>query len=194
MDEMTAQQIFLGERVAHVRELKTEVTRLTDELARARAELAEFRSHFALALAAARDADRLPAGGRLLVVDGWNALLGGVTVLAPGERHLPSREKAARLRVCVRAWLDRHPQDAAWIVFDGAEAGGRAEPRLHVTYTGGAGLHRADRLVCDYLRMRRLVGAAHDVLVLTEDKDFRREAAALGAAVAGVAALRASAD
>ena len=73
---MTANDIFMDSRVAHVRELKTEVSRLKEELARTREELAGLREHFALALVAARDAERLPADGRILIIDGWNAVIG----------------------------------------------------------------------------------------------------------------------
>jgi len=186
---MTANDIFQGARLVHVRELKAEVARLNEELARTREELEGLRSHFALALEAAREADRIPSGGRLVIVDGWNALLGSASVLPPAERRLPPKDKEELLRARVRVWLADHPLDSAWIVFDGERAGGASEPRLRTTFTGGTGPHRADRLVCDYLRMRRFVGTASDVLVLTEDRDFRRAAETLGAVVAGVGAL-----
>lgn len=186
---MTSNEIFQNSRVAHVRELKAEVARLREELAQTRAELEGLRSHFALALEAARDADRIPAGGRLVIVDGWNALLGSASVLPPAERRLPIPEKEERLRALVRTRLDAHPLDFAWIVFDGARPGGTSEDRLRITFTGGEGPHRADRLVCDYLRMRRLSGSAQTVLVVTDDRDFRHEAESLGATVAGVDTL-----
>ena len=189
MAHMTANDIFQDSRVAHVRELKREVAELREELARARAELESLRSHFDLALKAARDAEALPPGGTLLVVDGWNALLGSASVLPPEARRMPAAEKREALRALVLAWLDAHPQDAAWIVFDGGQAGGTAEERLHVTFTGGTGPHRADRMVCDYLRMRRLSGTVRAIVVLTEDRDFRRAAEQLGAQVRSVREL-----
>lgn len=186
---MTANDIYLGARVAHVRELKAEIARLNAALADARAALAGLRDHFALALVAARDADALPAGGRLAVVDGWNALLGSASLLAPAERRADAWQKRERLCALVRAWLDAHPLDRAWIVFDGPQADATADGRLRVSFTGGEGAHRADRMVCDYLRGRRAAGAAHRVCVFTEDADFRRAAAALGADVCPVRAL-----
>lgn len=186
---MNANQLFIDTRAVHVRELKGEITRLNDELAHTRAELDSLRSHFALALAAARDADNLPAGGHLVIVDGWNALLCSVNVLDTTERRKTPAEKRMRLRELARVWLDTHPADFIWIVFDGTTADGSAENRLRTTFTGGTGQHRADRLVCDYLRMRRLTGTSHEVIVLTEDKDFRRTAEALGATVRAVTYL-----
>ena len=56
---MTTNDIFRDTRVAHVRELKAEVARLKEELARVRDARESLDRHFALALAAARDAERL---------------------------------------------------------------------------------------------------------------------------------------
>lgn len=186
---MTAHAIFADARVARVRELKAEIRRLNEDLARTRAELEGLRAHFALALAAARDAETLPEGGRLAVVDGWNALLGSASLLTPAERRLDAPDRRAVLLAHVRAWLGAHPLDRAWIVFDGPQAGGEAEGRLRVSFTGGEGPHRADRLVCDYLRMCRYAGTAHRVHVFTEDAAFRRAAAALGGAVHAIREL-----
>ena len=173
---MTAQQIMQDLHVARIRALKDEVARLKAELARAREEHDSLRRHFALALLAAQDAERIGPDGTLLIVDGWNAILGSENV--GGQRD--------RLTQLARAWLAAHPADRAWIVFDGHEANGSAEGRLRVSYTGGTGAHRADRLVCDYLRMRRYAGASGNVTVVTNDKDFRREAERLGAKTEGI--------
>jgi len=78
-------------------------------------------------------------------------------------------------------------------LFDGTEMHATAESdgRLRMGYTGGTGAHRADRMVCDYLRMRKILGLNHAVTVVTDDKDFAKEAAALGAAVKGTDTLNA---
>ena len=186
---MTSNDIFNATRLAHVRELKAENEQLREELARTRAELDAVRSHFALALEAARDADRLPPEGRLLIVDGWNALLVSGSILSAEEKRQTPSGKEALLAARVQTWLAAHPLDRAWIVFDGAHAGGRADGRLRLSFTGGRGAHRADRLVCDYLRMCRFAGARHTILVATEDKDFRRDVQALGATVVSVSTL-----
>ena len=89
----------------------------------------------------------------------------------------------------MRTWLDAHPLDRAWIVFDGPQADGETEGRLRVSFTGGEGPHRADRLICDYLRMCRYAGTAHRIHVFTEDTDFRRAAAALGGTVHAIREL-----
>lgn len=173
--------------MAHVRELKADVARLKEELARACAARDSLDAHFALALAAARDADSLAADATLLIVDGWNVLLGASGIRTPGARRDALAAKEDGLRRRVRAWLDSHPTDRAWIVFDGPRINGVQEGRLRISWTGGTGDHRADRLVCDYLRMRRLVGATGGVVrVVTDDKDFRKLASGLGAEVVAV--------
>ena len=162
--------------MTRIRALKDEVARLKAELARACEERDSLRQHFALALLAAQDVEQIGPDGTLLIVDGLNAILGSENI--GGQR--------ARLAQLASEWLAAHPADRAWIVFDGHEANGSAEGRLRVSYTGGTGAHRADRLVCDYLRMRRDAGASGKVTVVTNDKDFRKEAERLGATAKGI--------
>lgn len=177
---MTANDIFMDSRVAHVRELKTEVSRLKEELARTREELVGLREHFALALVAARDAERLPADGRILIIDGWNAVI-GTRRLSDEVRRVRRHELVDRLRT--RCETD--PGIFVWLLFDGSEANAdlQAEGRLRVGYTGGTGEHRADRMVCDYLRMLKHLGLKPSVTVATDDKDFAHDAQALGATI-----------
>ena len=183
---MTATDIIRDARVAHVRALKAEVARLKDELARERGARASLENHFALALAAARDAERMAPDAELFVVDGWNAVI-GTRRLDAAARHA-GRD---RLIEVLRARVAADPRLHAWALFDGAEmrAAAEADGRLRVGYTGGTGAHRADRMVCDYLRMRKILGLNHAVTVVTDDKDFAKEAAALGAAVKGTDTL-----
>ena len=185
---MTSNDIFRDTRVAHVRELKAEVARLKEELAREHGARESLESHFALALAAARDAERMAPDAELLVVDGWNAVI-GTHRLDADARHAGRDRLVANLRARVAA----DPRLHVWALFDGAEMGAAAEAegRLRVGYTGGTGAHRADRMVCDYLRMRKILGLNHAVTVVTDDKDFAKEAAALGASVKGTDTLNA---
>lgn len=179
MSLMTAQQIMQDSHLTRVRELRDEVIRLKGELARACEERDSLRQHFAIALMAARDAEFLSDKGIMLIVDGWNAILGSVNI---GGRQ-------SRLTELVRVWLKAHPNDRAWIVFDGPRVSGSTKRRLRISYSGGEGAHRADRLVCDYLRMRQYTGQKGHVIVLTNDKAFRSEAARLGAEISGIEEL-----
>ncbi len=185
---MTSNDIFRDTRVAHVRELKAEVARLKEELAREHGARESLESHFALALAAARDAERMAPDAELLVVDGWNAVI-GTHRLDADARHAGRDRLVANLRARVSA----DPRLHVWALFDGAEmrAAAESDGRLRVGYTGGTGAHRADRMVCDYLRMRKILGLNHAVTVVTDDKDFAKEAAALGASVKGTDTLNA---
>lgn len=162
---MDAQDVILGSRVAHVRELKTEVARLKADNARLRDENAELREHFGMALLAAEDLSALAPGGRFVIVDGWNMILGS-------RRLARDRDELVAL---ARRHLDEHPGDFVWIVFDGPRENSRTEGRLRITYTGGTGPHRADRFVCDFLRMARLSGDISRIDVMTNDSDFAKE-------------------
>jgi hypothetical protein len=181
---MTSQQIMQDSHMTRMRALKDENARLREELSRACEERDSLRHHFALALLAARDAEQLPAGGTMLIVDGWNAVI-GTRRLDDAARHA----RRDRLIESLRAHVAADPHLHVWALFDGAEMHAEAEARLRVGYTGGTGAHRADRMVCDYLRMRKILGLNHPVTVVTDDKDFAKEAAALGAAVKGTDTL-----
>ena len=124
---MNAQDVILGARVAHVRELKAEVERLRSENDALRAENGELRSHFDLALVAAEDLSRMDPGGRLVVMDGWNLILG-----AKKEAGCPDELVAQ-----AKAHLEANPLDCVWIVFDGPRFDVRTEGRLRISWTGG---------------------------------------------------------
>lgn len=159
---MNAQSVMMDSRLTHVRELQAEVKRLRAELQAERAEREALESHFALALAAAEDLKAIPAGGRLVIYDGWNLILGA-------HREADNREE---LIAQAQAQLAAHPDDRAWIVLDGPEAKSTVEGRLRVTYTGGTGLHRADRMILDYVKMAHLRGFTVPIEVKTRDKDL----------------------
>jgi len=165
LSKMNAQDVILGSRVAHVRELKTEVARLKADNARLREENAELRQHFDMALLAAEDFRALAPDGKFIIVDGWNLILGS-------RRLVHDRDELVAL---ARRHLDEHPRDFVWIVFDGPKENSRTDGRLRISYTGGTGLHRADRFVCDFLRMARLSGDLSRIEVKTNDLDFAKE-------------------
>lgn len=164
---MNAQDVILGARVAHVRELKAEVERLRSENDALRAENGELRSHFDLALVAAEDLSRMDPGGRLVVMDGWNLILG-----AKKEAGCPDELVAQ-----AKAHLEANPLDCVWIVFDGPRFDVRTEGRLRISWTGGTGTQRADRFICDFLRMARFCGWASRIDVRTNDKLLGRTVA-----------------
>lgn len=162
---MKAQDVILSSRVAHVRELKSEIERLKAENLELRNENTQLKGHFAMALLAAEDLRNLPEEGRFIIVDGWNAVL-GATKDAENPKGLISLYKRH---------LEDNLSDFVWIVFDGHTENSRVEGRLRVSYTGGGGLHRADRFICDFLRMAKFSGGLSRIDVRTRDKDFIKE-------------------
>lgn len=162
---MKAQDVILSSRVAHVRELKAQNDRLKAENLELRNENAQLKGHFAMALLAAEDLRNLPDGGRFVIVDGWNAIL-GATKDAGNPKELIS---------LYRKHLEKNPADFVWIVFDGHTENSNTEGRLRVSYTGGEGPHRADRFICDFLRMAKFSGGLAKIEVKTRDKDFMKE-------------------
>lgn len=162
---MDAQDVIFSSRVAHVRELKSEISKLKAENTQLRNENIQLKEHFAMALLASRDLSNLKEGGKLIIVDGWNAILGAKKD-ASNPKELISLYKKH---------LDENQSDFVWIVFDGHTENSRCEDRLRISYTGGDGLHRADRFICDFLRMAKFSGGLEFIEVRTHDKDFLKE-------------------
>jgi hypothetical protein len=165
------QQVVFDARVTQVRALKSEIDRLKGENARLRDENAALSHHLDLAILAACDLQRMPPGGTFVLVDGWNLVLGAQKEAASAQALLERQ----------RAYLEEHPLDFVWVVFDGPKASASTQGRLRVSYTGGTGPHRADRLICDFLRMAARAGFRVPMRVLTQDKDLRKMACRLGA-------------
>lgn len=161
---MTAQDVILGARVQHVRELKTQIAALKAQNDRLQRENDEFRTHFDLALTAAEDLRTLPVGGHFVIIDGWNFILG-----ANRTAHDP-----AQLRQHALKYLAENPTDFVWIVFDGPHEAVEQGDRLRISYTGGTGPQRADRFICDFVRMATFCGLSERLIVKTRDKALRR--------------------
>ena len=152
---MSAQDIIMGSRVAHVRELKAEIERLKSENAALRTAHDSLKAHFDLALLAAAD---LASGEPLEIWDGWNLVLGAKKE-AKDRDELIAQANASGKRV--------------WIVFDGPDENVHLlGANVRVSYTGGTGEHRADKLIVDFVRMAAYLGRAEQVSVRTNDKDF----------------------
>ena len=122
-------------------------------------------AHFDLAILAANDLAALPPDGRLVIVDGWNMILGANKVA----------KDRAELIAQAKAHVAEHPSDFVWIVLDGPRASSSVDGRVRVSYTGGVGAHRADKFICDFLKMARFRGDIRRIEVRTDDKDFKKE-------------------
>ena len=154
---MTAQDFILGARVAHLRELKTEIERLKRDNAVLRDENQAIRSHLDLALLALAE---LQTSEGLEIWDGWNLILGAGRV-ASSRADLVAQAKATGRRV--------------WIVFDGHDERVRNDGLVRVSYTGGSGDHRADRFIIDFIRAAVYLGLKGKIILRTDDRDFRAE-------------------
>ena len=152
-------------RLVRVRELQTALTKAAAENLRLKTENEMLFAHFDLAVLAANDLAALPPDGRLVIVDGWNMILGANKVA----------KDRAELVAQAKAHVAEHPSDFVWIVLDGPRASSSVDGRVRVSYTGGVGAHRADKFICDFLKMARFRGDLRRVEVRTDDKDFKKE-------------------
>ena len=162
---MNAQDMIEAARLVRVRELQTALTKAAAENLRLKTENEMLFAHFDLAILAANDLAALPPDGRLVIVDGLNMILGADKVA----------KDRADLVAQAKAHVAEHPSDFVWIVLDGPRASSRVDGRVRVSYTGGVGAHRADKFICDFLRMARFRGDLGRIEVRTNDKDFRKD-------------------
>ena len=162
---MNAQDMIEAARLVRVRELQTALTKAAAENLRLKTENEMLFAHFDLAVLAANDLAALPPDGRLVIVDGWNMILGANKVA----------KDRAELIAQAKAHVAEHPSDFVWIVLDGPRASSSIDGRVRVSYTGGVGAHRADKFICDFLKMARFSGDLRRIEVRTDDKDFKKE-------------------
>ena len=154
---MNAQDIIKSSQLTRVRELQTALTKAAAENAALHDELDSLKAHFDMALLAAMD---LKGGEPLEIWDGWNLILGAKKE-AKDRADLIAQAKASGKRV--------------WIVLDGHDENIHLlGANVRVSYTGGTGGHRADKFICDFVRMAAYLGLADRVSVRTNDKDFRK--------------------
>ena len=160
---MTAQDIIRSSQLTRVRELQTALTKAAAENTALHDELDSLKAHFDLALLAAMD---LKNGEPLEIWDGWNLILGAQKV-ARSRDELIAQAKATGKRI--------------WIVFDGHDENVRfADSKVRISYTGGTGEHRADKFICDFVRMAHYLGLADGVTVRTNDRDFLKSCTKTG--------------
>ena len=154
---MDAQEVIYGSRATHIRELQTEVSKLRAENAELRERVESLNAHFDKALLAAME---LRDGGDLEIWDGWNLILGSPRAARDRAELIAQAKKTGR---------------RIWIVLDGKDENVTETDGVRVSYTGGTGEHRADKFICDFLRMTKYLGLADRVTVRTNDKDFRKK-------------------
>lgn len=188
---MTAANIIMDARVAHVRELKTELAKVKARLVSAESDRDVLVSHFALALTALHDFERLPCDAQFCIIDGWNAILHNRNVSKLSSENV-SKLKAEFLQGIGIV----HTHDAVeaesgeccdspidtWVIFDGADERSSKHGRYRISYTGGVGSQRADRLIVDYVHAAKILGLdVSRIIVKTSDKELVKKVTGLGA-------------
>lgn len=157
---MNTQSLQIAARLNEARKLREEYAALKRENARLRDELASLEAH--LDLAQTLLADLGAEGRRLVLVDGWNLILGA------GSEHRTREALMAHYQTLV----DADPNLVVWIIFDGPKAATSGTGRLRATYTGGEGPQRADRFIKSVVRAAGFLGLGDRVDIHSRDKDL----------------------
>ena len=157
---MNTQSLQIAARLNEARKLREEHAALKRENAHLRDEIASLEAHLDLAQTVLTD---LGAEGRhLVLVDGWNLILGA------GSRYRTREALAAHYAELVES----DPKLVAWIILDGPKANTSGQGRLRITYTGGTGSQRADRFIQSVVRAAGFLGLGDKVAIHTKDKDL----------------------
>jgi len=190
---MTANCIIDSARIAHLRELNAELAKTKARLREIEQERDSLTSHFDVALVALHDFLRLADGDSFRIIDGWNVILRNRNVAKLGasevsklkSEFLKGRGAERPVDDITDKKCDSSSPVREWIVFDGSEENSYKVGERRVTYTGGVGLHRADRLILDYVHAVRLLGLdTSRICVETADRDLAKKIVSFGATVA----------
>lgn len=159
---MNTQGLQIAARLSEARKLRDERDALKQENARLRDELECLTAN--LEFAQTLLADLQAEGSRLVLVDGWNLILGS-------ERRFAGREE---LFAHYRAETAKDPLLKAWIILDGPKANTVDEGRFRVSYTGGTGGQRADRFIRKIVSAAGFLGLGERVAIHSFDKELRK--------------------
>ena len=170
-----------------VRELKAALSEAKARLAQAEAERNLLVAHFPLGMAALHDFESLATGVDLRIIDGWNAILRMKNVSKLSSENISDLKKSYLTGLGISEPAPEGadlPPVSSWIVFDGKDANSYRAGAYRVTYTGGTGAHRADRMIIDYVNVAKVLGLdVSRIVVETADKDLSKRIISLGAKV-----------
>ena len=170
-----------------VRELKAALAETKARLAKAESERDLLAAHFSLGIAALHDFESLAAESELRIIDGWNAILRMKNVSKLSSENISDLKKSYLTGLGISEPAPEGadlPPVSSWIVFDGKDANSYRAGAYRVTYTGGTGVHRADRMIIDYVNVAKVLGLdVSRIVVETADKDLSKRLTALGAKV-----------
>lgn len=184
---MKPNDIFADARVMQVRELKAALAETKARLAKAESERDLLAAHFPLGMAALHDFESLAAESELRIIDGWNAILRMKNVSKLSSENISDLKKSYLTGLGISEPAPEGadlPPVSSWIVFDGKDANSYRAGAYRVTYTGGTGAHRADRMIIDYVNVAKVLGLdVSRIVVETADKDLSKRIISLGAKV-----------
>ena len=185
--EMKANDIIADARMLHLRELKESLAATKERLQKAEAERDLLLAHFPLAMVALDDFKGLSPQQEFRIIDGWNAILRqrNISKLSSADVSRMKKEYLANLGITSPAPGGADvPSVGTWIVFDGETAASYRSGEYRVTYTGGTGPHRADRMILDFVNAAKVLGLdVSRISVETADKDLSKRLSAVGAKV-----------
>ena len=191
-EPMKSNDIIADARMLHLRELKTALADVKARLLKAESERDLLAAHFSLGLVALRDFEHLAPGAEFRIVDGWNAVLRLKNVSKLSSDGVSNLKKAylEELGINPPSSADAPAETAdlppvtTWIVFDGKVANSYRSGPYRITYTGGTGAHRADRMILDFVNAARILGLdVSRITVETADKDLSKRLIAAGTKV-----------
>ena len=189
---MKSNDIIADARMLHLRELKTALADVKARLLKAESERDLLAAHFSLGLVALRDFEHLAPGAEFRIVDGWNAVLRLKNVSKLSSDGVSNLKKAYLEELGINppssadapAETADLPPATTWIVFDGKVANSYRSGPYRITYTGGTGAHRADRMILDFVNAARILGLdVSRITVETADKDLSKRLIAAGTKV-----------
>ena len=182
---MKANDIIADARMLHLRELKEALAATKERLQKAEAERDLLLAHFPLAMVALDDFKGLSPGQEFRIIDGWNVILRqkNISKLSSAVVSRLKKEYLAGLGITSPAPEGADvPPAGTWIVFDGETANSYRSGEYRVTYTGGTGPHRADRMILDFVNAAKVLGLdVSRIAVETADKDLSKRLLAAGA-------------
>ena len=119
----------------------------------------------------------------ILLLDGHNVLFSLPARYSPprGTSRSDAEKRQFLVNDLVRL-VSENPAMRAWIIFDGAKPSEEsASPNVRVSYSGGVGEHRADRVLVDTVRYFKSVEPDIPILLVSNDFDLCTQAARNGA-------------
>ena len=119
----------------------------------------------------------------ILLIDGHNLLFGLPTRYNPTRgRSRTEAEKRDLLTADIVRLISPMPSIRVWIIFDGpTRSDTQAAPNVRVTYSGGEGEHRADKVLLDNVRFFKSSAPDLAVILVSNDRDLCLAARRLGA-------------